>query len=165
MRLPGSGSCVGATVHGPILPAPPLSSTTTGSKGLAARWSRHACSKPSCHRNRRSSPRSRVPLGIGLGHYSVAAISASRDNRSVPIIACLPGGIRIVVKGREHLPAHIHAEEGGVDVLIIIATGEVYSGGISTYGLAAARAYVAEHRAALVAEFCARNPTLPRGAQ
>lgn len=85
----------------------------------------------------------------------------------MPIIACLPGGIRIVVKGREHLPAHIHTEDVDVDVdvLNVITTGEVYSGGISTYGLAAARDSVAEHRAALVAEFCARNPTLPRGAQ
>ena len=83
----------------------------------------------------------------------------------MPIIACLPGGIRIVVKGREHLPANIHAEDVDVDVLNVITTREVYSGGISTYGLAAARDSVAEHRAALVAEFCARNPTLPRGAQ
>ncbi len=124
----------------------------------------HACSKPSCLRNRRSSRRLRVPSGIDLGHYSVAAIFTSRDNREV-LIACLPAGIRIVVKGRKHLPAHIHAEDGEVDVLNVITTGEVYSGGISTYGLAAARAYVAEHRAALVAEFCARNPTHPRGTQ
>jgi len=80
----------------------------------------------------------------------------------MPTVATLPNGARIVVRGRDHLPAHVHAEWRAEAAIIVIATGDLYAGTMTGHVLAAVRAYVAENCPMLTQRFFAQNPQLPR---
>ena len=81
----------------------------------------------------------------------------------MPTITTLPSGAVVKLKGREHLPHHVHVEwKNDDEVLLQIEDGEIYSGNVPSHVLAEARAYIDSNRASLTAEFFRLNPALPR---
>jgi hypothetical protein len=79
----------------------------------------------------------------------------------MPTVARLESGAVVKVKGREHLPHHVHVEWKEEEVLLKIANGDIYMGEVPSHVLVEARAYVAANREALTERFFALNPTLP----
>jgi hypothetical protein len=80
----------------------------------------------------------------------------------MPTVAILPNGVRIIIRGRDHLPAHVHVEWRSESAALIIASGDIYAGALTGHVHTAARAYIAENAAALTAQFFAQNPQLPQ---
>jgi hypothetical protein len=80
----------------------------------------------------------------------------------MPTVTTLSSGAVLKMKGREHLPHHVHVEWKEEEVLLQIADGEVYAGEVPSHVLAEARAYIAENRDTLCERFFALNPNLPR---
>jgi hypothetical protein len=62
-------------------------------------------------------------------------------------------GIDIEMYFDDHAPPHFHARYGGEEALIIIATGEVYSGALPGRALRLVRQWLVEHREELARNF------------
>lgn len=71
------------------------------------------------------------------------------------------GSIEIRVYGREHLPPHFHILHPDFEALVSIATLAVIAGTLPRNKAAAALAWAAANRAAIVAEWNRLNPAFP----
>ena len=71
-------------------------------------------------------------------------------------------GVNIIIQGREHLPAHIHATYGDDEALVNIRTGELFRGYLPGKKLRVVQEWLAEesNRAIVEENFYELNPRL-----
>lgn len=69
-------------------------------------------------------------------------------------------GIKINIYNGDHLPPHIHALYGDYEVLLVIATAEIYTGWLPAKQLKKAKDWLATNKANAARSFILLNPHL-----